>query len=88
MTEKKGKRVAVLVRGGQDEPLRMAIGITIFDDVIDVYVLDCGLQETEKNLLNLEMMKRDGDEYLYEQQGKQGHGIHADKGDSKEAAAI
>ncbi len=51
------KKIAVLVRDRQGEALRMAVGITLMDDVIDVYVLDRKVEETEDNELNLETMK-------------------------------
>ncbi len=51
------KKIAVLVRDRQSEALRMAVGITLLDDVIHVYVLDRKVEETEDNLLNLETMK-------------------------------
>lgn len=51
------KKIAVLVRDRQEEALRMSLGITIMDDAIDVYVLDRKAEETEKNQMNVEMMK-------------------------------
>lgn len=51
------KKIAVLVRDRQEEALRMSLGITIMDDAIDVYVLDRKAEETEKNKMNVEMMK-------------------------------
>ncbi|HEB75598.1 MAG TPA: hypothetical protein ENJ04_04545 [Nitrospirae bacterium] len=51
------KKIAVLVRDRQGEALRMAVGITLMDDVIDVYVLDRKVEETEDNTLNIETMK-------------------------------
>ncbi|MEC4685599.1 MAG: hypothetical protein VST71_07700 [Nitrospirota bacterium] len=51
------KKIAVLVRDRQGEALRMAVGITLMDDIIDVYVLDRKVEETEDNDLNLETMK-------------------------------
>ncbi len=51
------KNIAVLVRDRQGEALRMAVGITLLDDVIDVYVLDRKVEETEDNTMNIEMMK-------------------------------
>ncbi len=51
------KKIAVLVRDRQEEALRMSLGITIMDDAIDVYVLDRKAEETEKNQMNIEMMK-------------------------------
>lgn len=58
------KKIAVLVRDRQEEALRMAVGITLMDDVIDVYVLDRKVEGTEQNMLNLETMK-DLDMNLY-----------------------
>lgn len=52
-----GKNIAVVVRDRQAEALRMAVGITLMDDSIDVYVLDRAVEETEENALNLETMK-------------------------------
>lgn len=34
------KKIAVLVRDRQEEALRMAVGIILLDDVIDVFILD------------------------------------------------
>ncbi|NOY39925.1 MAG: hypothetical protein GXO95_06825, partial [Nitrospirae bacterium] len=51
------KKIAVLVRDRQGEALRMAVGITLMDDIIDVYVLDRKVEETEDNDLNIETMK-------------------------------
>jgi hypothetical protein len=48
------KTVAVMVRERQDEALRIAVGLTLLDDIIEVYVLDRKLDETENNKLNLE----------------------------------
>ncbi|TAN45343.1 MAG: hypothetical protein EPN22_02890 [Nitrospirae bacterium] len=48
------KKIAVLVRERQEEALRMAVGITLMDDVIDIYVLDRKIEKNEKNVLNLE----------------------------------
>ena len=43
-----------MVRERQDEALRIAVGLTLLDDIIEVYVLDRKLDETENNRLNLE----------------------------------
>lgn len=51
------KKVAVIVRDRQDEALRMAIGLTLMDDRIDVFVLDRKLEDSEKNRLNIETME-------------------------------
>lgn len=51
------KKIAVLVRDRQGEALRMSLGLTLVDDIIDVYVLDRKLAGTEQDHLNLELMK-------------------------------
>lgn len=58
------KSIAVLVRNRQEEALRMAVGIILMDDTVDVYVLDRLLAPTEQNELNIEtMMDFDMDVY-------------------------
>jgi len=52
-----GKKIAVLVREHQQEALRMAVGITLMDDIIDVYVLDRQVEDSEMNALNLETIE-------------------------------
>ncbi len=52
-----GKKVAVLVRDRQGEALRMAVGITLMDDTIDVYVLDRKVESNPDNDLNIETIK-------------------------------
>ena len=51
------KKIAVLVRDRQGEALRMSLGLTLVDDIIDIYVLDGKLEGTEQDHLNLELMK-------------------------------
>ena len=48
------KKIAVLVRDRQGEALRMAVGIILLDDVIDVYVLDREVEKSGSNELYLE----------------------------------
>ena len=50
------KRIAVVVRERQGEALRMAIGLILMDDIIEVYVLDKVVEETEQNALNVETL--------------------------------
>ena len=54
------KKVAVVVRDRQEEALRMAVGLTIMVDEIDVFVLDRVVEPNEKNELNLETLKELG----------------------------
>jgi hypothetical protein len=48
------RKVAILVRERQEEGLRMAVGITLKNDIIDIYVLDRKVEDTELNELNLD----------------------------------
>ncbi|GMR21198.1 MAG: hypothetical protein BMS9Abin36_1797 [Gammaproteobacteria bacterium] len=54
------KKIAVLVRDRQSEALRMALGLTLVDDTIDVYMLGGRLAGTQQDHLNLELMKEMG----------------------------
>ncbi|OFZ85986.1 MAG: hypothetical protein A2W21_10155 [Betaproteobacteria bacterium RBG_16_66_20] len=51
------KKIAVLVRDRQDEALRMALGLVLADDEVDVYVLDRKLADTEAVRLYLTTLK-------------------------------
>ncbi len=48
------KKVAVVVRDRQHEALRMAIGLTLKDAVVSVYVMDNKLASDENIDLNVE----------------------------------
>ena len=50
------KKIAVVVRDRQAEALRMAVGMILLDDIIDVYVLDRKVEDNDQNNLNLETM--------------------------------
>lgn len=51
------KKIAVVVRDRQEEALRMAIGIILLDDIIEVYVLDKTIEDNEQNRLYLETIQ-------------------------------
>lgn len=51
------KNIAVLVRDRQGEALRMALGLALADDAVDVYVLDRKLADTADNRLYLATLK-------------------------------
>jgi hypothetical protein len=51
------RKIAVLVRERQEEALRMSIGLTLMDDVVDIYVLNRKLENTESVAANLETIK-------------------------------
>lgn len=54
------KKMAVVVRERQSEALRMGIGLTILNDMVDVYVLDSGLQDSEEVRFSREIMREMG----------------------------
>lgn len=51
------KRIAVLVRERQDEALRVAVGLTLKDDRVEVFVLDRPLERTRENVMNVEVLE-------------------------------
>lgn len=50
------KKIAVLVRDRQAEALRMAVGLTLADDEVNVFVMDKKLDEDEGIALNVETL--------------------------------
>ncbi len=48
------KKIAILIKGNVEEGLRMAVGATMLDDEIHVYILDKKVDKSDKNALNLE----------------------------------
>lgn len=50
------KRIAVLVRDRKHEALRMALGATLAQDSVDVFVMDEKLELDEEISTNLEML--------------------------------
>ena len=61
----------MLVRDRQGEALRMSLGLTLVDDIIDVYVLDGKLEGTEQDRLNFELMKEMGMKIYSNYQGNE-----------------
>jgi hypothetical protein len=51
------KRIAVLVRERQEEALRVAVGLTLNDDQVEVFVLDRKVADTPGNAANIEVLK-------------------------------
>jgi hypothetical protein len=49
------KKIAVLVRERQAEALRMAVGLTLEDDEVNVFIMD-RLEDTPAVALNIEML--------------------------------
>ena len=54
------KRIGVLVRERQGEALRMAVGLTLHDDRVEVFVLDRAVEQTPENTMNIEMLQEMG----------------------------
>lgn len=54
------KKIAVLVRDRQAEALRMAVGLTIADDEVSVFIMDEKLGQDEFVAMNLEILKEVG----------------------------
>ncbi|MCP4456450.1 MAG: hypothetical protein GY816_00240 [Cytophagales bacterium] len=48
------KNIAILIRGNQEEGLRMSVGAIMMDDSIDVYIIDKKVESNDKNDLNIE----------------------------------
>ncbi len=47
------KKIAVIIRDRQEEALRMALGLLLLDDTVDVFFLDKPIGNTEKNRSHL-----------------------------------
>lgn len=55
------KKIAVLVRDRQAEALRTALGLTMDDDEVHVYILDCRLDNNDQRLAeNIAMLSELG----------------------------
>ena len=54
------KKIAVLVRERHAEALRMAVGLTIANDEVSVFVMDERLRDNEAVSLNLETLNELG----------------------------
>lgn len=50
------KKIAVLVRDRKAEALRMAVGLTLADDEVNVFVIDKKLESDENIDLNVETL--------------------------------
>ena len=51
------KKIAIVVRDRQDEALRMSAGITLMDDIVEIFFIDRILDgDNEKVEMNLEIV--------------------------------
>jgi len=51
------KKIAVLIRDRKHEALRMAVGLTLADDEVNVFIMDEKLETDEAIALNLETLQ-------------------------------
>ncbi len=51
------RKIAVVVRDRQSEALRMALGLTLMDDVVNVFLLDKVFELSEADAANMELMQ-------------------------------
>lgn len=51
------RKIAVLVRDRQGEALRMALGLTLMDDAVDVFLVDRRFDLTGTDAANVALMK-------------------------------
>ena len=51
------RRIAVVVRDRQGEALRMALGLTLMDDDVDVFAAGRKFDWTEQDLTNIEVLQ-------------------------------
>lgn len=54
---KSKKKIAVMVRDRKEEALRMAVGLTLLDDEISVFIMDEKLEIDEVVAMSLEGLK-------------------------------
>jgi hypothetical protein len=66
------KKIAVIVRDRQSEALRVAGGLTLADDTIDVFVLDRKLDKTDKALASPLELVTDLELKVYSNNGSNG----------------
>ena len=50
------KKIAVIVRDRTEQALRMALGLTLMDDKVDVYLAGGPPEKTNMNAMNIEML--------------------------------
>jgi len=50
------KKVAVIVNDRQQEALRMAVGLTLADNLVTVFVMECALKPGDITDLNLQTL--------------------------------
>ncbi|MBI5408701.1 MAG: hypothetical protein HZA14_04985 [Nitrospirae bacterium] len=51
------KKIAVIVRDRKHEALRMAVGATLSNDKVDVFIMNAKLETDDEISVNLEMLR-------------------------------
>jgi hypothetical protein len=63
------RRIAVVIRDRESEALRMALGLTLVDDQVDIFVLGRHLAGADEDVMNLELLGEVGIKVYSDQQG-------------------
>lgn len=65
-------KIAVLVRDRQGEALRMALGLILMDDIVNVFLLDRKFELSETDSANKELMEEMDIAFFSNHEGNQG----------------
>lgn len=66
------RKIAILVRDRQGEALRMALGLILMDDIVNVFLLDREFKLSEEDLTNKELMEEMDIVFFSNHEGNQG----------------
>lgn len=66
------KKLAILVRDRESEALRMALGLTLMDDVVNVFLLGRKFELSETDETNKELMQEMDIEFFSDHEGNDG----------------
>lgn len=66
------RKIAVLVRDRQGEALRMALGLILMDDVVNVFLLDRKFELSEADSANKELMEEMDIAFFSNHEGNEG----------------
>lgn len=66
------RKIAVLVRDRESEALRMALGLTLMDDAVNVFLLDRKFEFSETDEANRELMQELDISFFSNHEGNEG----------------
>jgi hypothetical protein len=66
------RKIAILVRDRQSEALRMALGLILMDDIVNVFLLDRKFDLSETESANKELMQEMDIEFFSNHEGNDG----------------